>query len=66
MNAIDSFRYLWLTDKSMSEVVVKHFLSHDFRSGASSCITSYTTRHLAERIRNLSGKRLRRNQEETT
>ena len=35
----------------MCEVVVKHFKSHVFGSGASSCITSYTTRHLAERIR---------------
>ena len=37
----------------MREIVVKRFLSHVFGSGASSCVTSYTTRHLAERIRNL-------------
>ena len=36
-----------------SEIVVKRFLSHVFGSGASSCITSYTTRHLAKLIRNL-------------
>ena len=30
--------------------VVKHFLIHVLSSGASSCIITYTTRHLAERI----------------
>ena len=49
----DNFSYLWFTDKSMSEIIVKRFLSHVFGSGALSCITSYTTRHLDERIRNL-------------
>ena len=35
----------------MRETVVKRFLIHVLGSGASSCVSTYTTRHLAERIR---------------
>ena len=49
----DSFRYLWFTDGSMREAVDKRFLIHVLGSGVSSCVSTYTTRHLAERIRSL-------------
>ena len=50
---IDTFRFLWFTDENMRDVTVRRFLSHVFGSGASSCITTFTTRHLAERIKAL-------------
>ena len=53
MNATDTFQFLWFADKTMKDIVVKRFLSHVFGSGASSCITSYTTRHLAECVKHL-------------
>ena len=45
---IDSFRYLWFSDRSMKSVQMKRFLSHIFGSVASSFVTSYCLRRHAE------------------
>ena len=41
------FRYLWFEDETMQKVRVKAFLAHIFGSAASSCVTSFTLRHLS-------------------
>ena len=50
---VDTFRLFFFTDEAMKELTIKRFLSHVFGSGASSCVTSFTTCHLADRIRSL-------------
>ena len=48
---LETFRLLFFTDETMRDVTVRRFLSHIFASGASSCVTPFTTRHLAERVK---------------
>ena len=50
---VDTFCFFFFTDETMKEFTIRRFLSHVFGSGASSCVSSFTTRHLADRVHSL-------------
>ena len=50
-DVLDAFRYPFFTDERMDEIAIKRFLSHIFGSGASSLISGFVTRHLADAVK---------------
>ena len=48
---LDAFRYPFFTNEKMEDIAIKRFLSYIFGSGASSLITGFVTRHLADALK---------------
>ena len=48
---LDAFRYPFFTDEKMEDIAIKRFLIHILGSGASSLISGFVTRHLADAVK---------------